>query len=124
MSLRFETVAAETLDPQRISETSSILLVETLTRYISTIASSTVSLTSSRRSDLRLSSFNAAMGSGMADLQYASCLDNLNHTEACRALPSIWTLFCCQSAQENERCHATPRATCAPPVRLRAAGAT
>lgn len=41
--------------------------------------------------------------SGMADLQYASCLDNSNHPEADRALPSIWTLFCCQSAQEIVR---------------------
>lgn len=39
----------------------------------------------------------------MADLQYASCLDNSNHPEADRALPSIWTLFCCQSAQEIVR---------------------
>lgn len=41
--------------------------------------------------------------SGMADLQYASCLDNSNHPEADRALPSIWTLFCCQSAQKIVR---------------------
>ena len=41
--------------------------------------------------------------SGMADLQYASCLDNSNHTEAGRALPSIWTLFSCQSTQEIVR---------------------
>ena len=40
--MRLETVAAETLDPQRISETSSILLVETPARYISIIASSTL----------------------------------------------------------------------------------
>ncbi|MFQ6941395.1 hypothetical protein [Collinsella intestinalis] len=39
----------------------------------------------------------------MADLQYASCLDNLNHTEAGRALPSIWTLSCCQNAQKIVR---------------------
>lgn len=63
----------------------------------------TVFLTSSRRSDPRLSSFDVAMGSGMANLQYASCLDNLNHTEAGRALPSIWTLFRCQSAQNIVR---------------------
>ncbi len=49
--------------------------------------SSTVFPASSRRSDLRLSSFDAAMGSGMAELQYASCLDNLDHTEAGRAPP-------------------------------------
>lgn len=59
----------------------------------------TVFLTGSRRSDPRFSSFDVTMGSGMANLQYASCLDNLNHTEAGRALPSIWTLFRCQSAQ-------------------------
>lgn len=46
--------------------------------------------------------------SGMADLQYASCLDNSNHPEADRALPSIWTLFCCQSAQEIVRYPAKP----------------
>ena len=63
------------------------------------LVSSTVFLTSSRRSDLRLSSLKDTMGSGMANLQYASCLDNLNHTEAGRALPSTWTLFRCQSAQ-------------------------
>lgn len=67
--------------------------------------SSTVFPASSRRSDLRLSSFNVTMGSGMANLQYASCLDNLNHTEAGRALPSIWTLFRCQSAQNIVRYH-------------------
>ena len=39
----------------------------------------------------------------MANLQYASCLDNSNHTEAGRVLPSIWTLFCCQSAQKIVR---------------------
>lgn len=32
--------------------------------------------------DRRLSSYNVTMGSGMPDLQYASCLDNSNHTEA------------------------------------------
>lgn len=42
LSLRFETVAAETLEPQRISETSSILRVETPARYISIMASSTL----------------------------------------------------------------------------------
>ena len=41
MSLRFDTVAADTLDPHRISETSSILLMETPARYISIMASST-----------------------------------------------------------------------------------
>ena len=40
-SLRFETVEAETLEPQRISLTSSMRLVETPARYISIIASST-----------------------------------------------------------------------------------
>ena len=40
-SLRLETVAAETLEPQRISLTSSMRLVETPARYISIIASST-----------------------------------------------------------------------------------
>ena len=65
--------------------------------------SSTVFPASSRRSNLRLSSFDAAMGSGMAELQYASCLDNLDHTEAGRAPPSFWTLFRCQSAQNIVR---------------------
>ena len=37
------------------------------------------------------------------NLRYASCLDNLNHTEAGRAFPSIWTLFRCQSAQNIVR---------------------
>ena len=41
-SLRSGTVAAETPGPRRISETSSILLVETPARYISIIASSTL----------------------------------------------------------------------------------
>lgn len=41
LSLRFETVATETLDPQKISETPSILLVETPARRISIIAAST-----------------------------------------------------------------------------------
>lgn len=36
-----ETVAGETLEPHRISETSWILLVETPARYVSIIASST-----------------------------------------------------------------------------------
>ena len=40
-SSRFETVAAETLEPQRISETSSILRVETPARHVSIMASST-----------------------------------------------------------------------------------
>ena len=40
-SLRFETAEAETLEPQRISLTSSMRLVETPARYISIIASST-----------------------------------------------------------------------------------
>ena len=39
--MRLETVAAETLEPQRISLTSSMRLVETPARYISIIASST-----------------------------------------------------------------------------------
>ena len=52
---------------------------------------------------MRLSSFNVTMGSGMANLRYAFCLDNSNHTEAGRALPSIWTLFRCQSAQNIVR---------------------
>ena len=39
--MRFETVDADTLAPQRISDTSSILLVETPARYISIMASST-----------------------------------------------------------------------------------
>lgn len=39
---------------------------------------------SSRRSVFRLSSFSVTMGSGMALLQYASCLDNSNHTGAGR----------------------------------------
>jgi len=41
LSLRLETVEADTLEPQRISETSSIRLVETPARYISIMASST-----------------------------------------------------------------------------------
>ena len=41
-SLRLETVDAETLEPQRISETSSMRLVDTPARYISIIASSTL----------------------------------------------------------------------------------
>ncbi len=41
-SFGLDTVAADTLDPQRISETSSILLAETPARYISIIASSTL----------------------------------------------------------------------------------
>ena len=41
LSLRFDTVDADTLAPHRISETSSILLVETPARYISIMASST-----------------------------------------------------------------------------------
>ena len=41
LSLRLETVAADTDDPHRISETSSILLVDTPARYISIMASST-----------------------------------------------------------------------------------
>ena len=49
------------------------------------------------------SSFSVTMGSGMAFLQYASCLDNSNHTGAGRALLSVWTLFRCQSAQEIVR---------------------
>lgn len=40
--LRSGTVAAETPGPRRISETSSVLLVETPARYISVIASSTL----------------------------------------------------------------------------------
>ena len=40
------------------------------------------------------------MGVGMIRLQYASCLDNSNHTGAGCALLPIWTLCCCQSAQE------------------------
>ena len=36
-----EELAADTLDPHRISETSSILLVDTPARYISIMASST-----------------------------------------------------------------------------------
>ena len=40
-SLRFDTVAADTDDPHRISLTSSILRVETPARYISIMASST-----------------------------------------------------------------------------------
>ncbi|MBM6784572.1 IS3 family transposase [Enorma massiliensis] len=55
------------------------------------------------RSDLRDSSSSVTMGSGMAFLQYASCLDNSNHTGADRALLPIWTLFRCQSAQEIVR---------------------
>src|SRR5699024_4180346 len=39
----------------------------------------------------------------MALLQYASCLDNSNHTGAGRALLPIWTLSCCQSAQKIVR---------------------
>lgn len=42
-------------------------------------------------------------GFGHGNLRYASCLDNSNHTEAGRALPSIWTLFRCQSAQKIVR---------------------
>ena len=53
--MKFETVAAETLDPQRISETSSILLVETPARCISIIASST------EDSRLRLRSMTAVV---------------------------------------------------------------
>ena len=40
--MRLETVDAETLEPQRISETSSMRLVETPARYISIMASSTL----------------------------------------------------------------------------------
>lgn len=40
--MRFETVAAETLEPHRISETSSMRLVETPARYISIMTSSTL----------------------------------------------------------------------------------
>ena len=40
--MRSETVAAETPDPQRISETSPTLLVETPARHISIISSSTL----------------------------------------------------------------------------------
>ena len=42
LSLRLETVPEETGAPHRISDTSSMRLVETLARYISTIASSTL----------------------------------------------------------------------------------
>jgi hypothetical protein len=38
--MSLETVAGETLKPQKISETSCILLVETPASYISTIACS------------------------------------------------------------------------------------
>ena len=41
LSFSLETVDADTDDPHRISETSSILRVETPARYISIIASST-----------------------------------------------------------------------------------
>lgn len=39
--MRLETVAAETPEPQKISETSSIHLVETSARHLSIVASST-----------------------------------------------------------------------------------
>ena len=42
LSFRLETVAAETLEPQRTSLTSSMRLVETPARYISIMASSTL----------------------------------------------------------------------------------
>lgn len=79
------------------SERSLAQLVEAV------CVSSTVFLTSLRRSDLRPSSFNITIGSVMADLQYASCLSSSNQVEAGRALPSIRMLFCCQSAQEIVR---------------------
>ena len=41
-SLRLDTVAADTDEPQSISLTSSILRVETPARYISIMASSTL----------------------------------------------------------------------------------
>lgn len=40
--MRFGTVAAETLEPHRISETSSMRLVETPARHISIMASPTL----------------------------------------------------------------------------------
>ena len=60
-------------------------------------------LTSSRGLDLRLSSFNVAMDSGTANLQHFSRIDDSSHTEAGRAVPSVWTLFCCRSSQEIVR---------------------
>lgn len=41
LSMRSGTVGADTLEPQRISKTSSILRVETLARHVSIMASST-----------------------------------------------------------------------------------
>ena len=64
---------------------------------------STVFPTSSRRSNLRLFSFKVAIGSGLADLRYAFCLDNLNHTEAGHVLTFGLKLLCCQAAQELVR---------------------
>lgn len=61
------------------------------------------------------------MGLGMASLQYASCLDNSNHTEAGRAHPSVWTLFRCQSAQDIVRyrwCSPSPWSCSCPARRL------
>lgn len=46
---------------------------------------------------------DVAMDSGIASLRCAPRLGNPNHTEAGRALPSIWTLFRCQGAHEIGR---------------------
>lgn len=39
----------------------------------------------------------------MANLQHVSKIDNSNHTRRTVPHPSIWTLFCCQSAQDIVR---------------------
>lgn len=77
---------------------------------------------SSFGSALRDSSFSVMMGSGTACRQYASRLDNSNHTDADRSLLPIWTLLHCQNAQEIVRyppacaCSRTAGPPLSPPV--------